>query len=357
MTSLKVRRTRNLPGTTGPSYRSPARCALHLPVMIPVLLDCDTGIDDALALTYLAALHHAGEIRLCGVTTTAGNVTGQQAARNTRWVLDNCLLAEVPVLSGLPGPQQVPLVTTPETHGDHGLGYLDPGPTPAPKGEWRELWRTALAEHAELKLIITGPATNLADFGAVHDTTLMGGAYLYPGNTTPTAEWNSWVDPHAAKQAFAAATAPVTVCSLGVTERFTLDPDSLQKLTDALGQTPIAAYLPELLRFYFEFHRAQGEGYLAQIHDLLTCMIALDKIPFEAMVTTVDVEAGSELLRGTTVADLRGQWNRPANARLIRDADIDAAHAELLRAAGQLARVAAGRCSRPGYTFNDSRPR
>lgn len=308
--------------------------------MIPVFLDCDTGIDDALALTYLAALHHAGEIELCGVTTTAGNVAVDQAARNTRWVLDNCRLPDVRVLPGLPGPKRVPLVTTPETHGAHGLGYLDPGPAPEPRGEWRELWRSALDEHEDLRLIVTGPATNLADFGAVYATTLMGGAYLYPGNTTPTAEWNSWVDPHAAKQAFAAAKTPITVCSLGVTERFTLDPDSLQELIGALGSTPIAAYLPELLRFYFKFHRDQGEGYLAQIHDLLTCMIALGKIPYSATETTVDIEAESELLRGTTVADLRGHWDRPVNARLVQDVDIDAAHAELLRAAEQLARAA-----------------
>lgn len=305
---------------------------------IPVLIDCDTGIDDALALIYLAALHHEGVIELCGATTTAGNVDVHQTARNTRWVLDHCGLGEVPVLPGLPGPKQVPLVTTPETHGELGLGYVLPDPAdpanPA-TGEWDTLWRDLLAQHTDLRLIITGPATNLADFGPVPAaTTLMGGSYLYPGNTTPTAEWNSWVDPHGARQAFAQATEPITICSLGVTEQFTLDPDTLAELISALGPAPIAGYLPEMLRFYFEFHRAQGEGYLAQIHDLLSCMIALDRIPFEATDTTVDVETDSELLRGTTVADLRGHWRRPPNARLVRTADIPAAHRELLRAAG-----------------------
>ena len=87
-----------------------------------------------------------------------------------------------------------------------------------------------------------------------------------------------------------------------------------------------------MLRFYFEFHEAQGEGYLAQIHDLLTCMIALDKIPFSGREVTVDVEADSPLMRGTTVADIRGHWGNPANAFLVETADIEAAHAELLRA-------------------------
>ena len=270
--------------------------------MIPVLFDCDTGIDDALALIYLSALHKRGEISLRGVTTTAGNVGIEQTTTNTQWVLKQCGLSEIPVLPGLPAPLEVPLVTTPETHGDHGLGYIDPGEMPEPQGEWKELWAELLAEEST-QLIVTGPATNLAAFGPVKNTTLMGGAYLYPGNTTPTAEWNTWVDPHAAKQAFAQAQYPIKVCSLGVTEQFTLNPDSLSTLTNTLGSAPIAQYLPEMLRFYFEFHEAQGEGYLAQIHDLLTCMIALDKIEYQGGDTTVDVEAESPLLRGTTVAD------------------------------------------------------
>ena len=141
------------------------------------------------------------------------------------------------------------------------------------------------------------------------------------------------MDPHAAKTAFAQATEPITVCSLGVTERFTLNPDSLQLLIDALSDAPIASYLPEMLRFYFEFHESQGEGYLAQIHDLLTVMIALGKAPFTTREVTVDVEADSELMRGTTVADMRGHWGREPNALLVDDADVTAAHAELLRAA------------------------
>lgn len=299
--------------------------------MIPVLIDCDTGIDDALALIYLVALHKRGEIQLFGATTTAGNVDVKQTAINTRWVLDQCGLADIPVLAGQLEPKHVPLVTTPETHGDHGLGYINPGHVEIPEGDWKQLWKEHLS-NPETKLIVTGPATNLAEFGPVENVTLMGGTYLYPGNTTPTAEWNTWVDPHGAKEAFAAAQKPITVCSLGVTEQFTLNPDILSTLINTLGSQPIAEHLPEMLRFYFEFHEVQGEGYLAQIHDLLTCMIALDKIPFSGREVTVDVEADSPLMRGTTVADIRGHWGKPANAFLVETADIEAAHAELLRA-------------------------
>lgn len=307
---------------------------------IPVLIDCDTGIDDALALIYLAALHHAAEIDLVGVTTTAGNVDVVQTGKNSRWVLDQCLLPDVPVVSGLEGPRDVELVTTPETHGQYGLGYVNPQVGDLRDGPWQDLWKDCLRNRPGLQLIVTGPATNLAEFGPVANTTLMGGAYLYPGNTTPTAEWNSWVDPQAASRVFRQARDPITVCSLEVTEQFTLTEERLSMLVEGLGSTPIAAFLPEMLRFYFEFHDLQGEGYLAQIHDLLTCMIALGKVPFTHLETTVEVEAESELMRGTTVADLRGHWGRPVNARLVRNVDLGAAHAELGRAATLLSRVA-----------------
>lgn len=311
---------------------------------IPVLLDCDTGIDDAVALIYLAGLHHAGEIILVGVTTTAGNTTALQAAANTRYILDLCGLTDIPVVAGEAAPQSVPLVTTPETHGATGLGYLTAPAVDLPAGteEFCTLWNYALGKYGEqLRVIITGPATNCAaylrylPFGPEFfpHLTLMGGAYLYRGNTTPTAEWNSWVDPHAARDLFAAAIYPVTVCSLEVTEQFLLTPQRLTALVEALGDAAVAAVLPELLRFYFEFHEAQGEGYQAQIHDLISCMIALETIPSDCLAVTVDVECDSPLLRGTTVADYRHHWGRRPNAQLVTAADIPAAHAELLRVA------------------------
>lgn len=291
--------------------------------MTKVLLDCDTGIDDALALVYLALRHLAGEIELVGVTTTAGNTTAAQAAINTKYVLGLCGVTDVPVAAGSPQPLEVDLVTTPETHGDFGLGYLTP-PNVVVETNWQRLWRLP-HDH----LIITGPATNAAQCDSAATKTVMGGAYLYRGNTTPMAEWNSWVDPHGAAEFFACNKA--TVCSLEVTEQFTIDPEKLEVIAGTLHPLPIADQLGEMLRFYFEFHQAQGEGYLAQIHDLLTCMIALDAIEYEGVDVTVDVEKREGLTRGTTIADFRNHWGRPHNAHLVQKVDIAAAHAEFLR--------------------------
>ncbi|WP_411702193.1 nucleoside hydrolase [Corynebacterium sp. LaCa142] len=306
-----------------------------------VLLDCDPGIDDCLALMYLAGLHHAGDIELVGVSTTAGNVEVEQTAANARWILDLCGLPEVPVAPGRPAALEVELTTTPETHGESGLGYLSSPGHDFGDIQWQDLWSTVFTRYPGLHLIITGPVTNLADFERENgdavarcgSITIMGGAVNYRGNTTPTAEWNFWVDPHAAARHFRATAAPPsTLCSLEVTEQFLITPERLAEIEALLGQHPMTKKLPEILRFYFEFHHAQGEGYQAQIHDLLTCIIALNRVPFEAVETTIDVEADSALLRGTSVADLRNHWGKPANASLVTNADIPAAHREFDRA-------------------------
>lgn len=337
-----------------------------------VVADVDTGIDDSLALIYLAGLHSAGEIDLV-VTTSAGNTTARQAAVNSAEVLRLAGAADVPVVAGARSPLKVPLTTTPETHGEKGLGYYSPldgggaagdagsaGDARA-AGDVRaavELWRGA--SH----ILVAGPATNFAwalrhapevvggaagsgatGSGATGsgkagaEITLMTGAFNYPGNTTPTAEWNAWVDPHALKEVFAAPARPLpTICPLNVTEQVLLYPERLRRWQQALHATrpELAALLGDALRFYFEFHQSVGVGYCAQIHDLAAAMVMLRRVPCSFYDATVDVEADSPLMRGTTVADrvaeasasegaatsgaaeARGTyWNRPANARIL----------------------------------------
>ncbi|MHA2788678.1 nucleoside hydrolase [Corynebacterium sp. S7] len=315
----------------------------------PVVIDCDPGIDDTLALIYLAGLHVAGEITLEAVTTTAGNTTVDNTASNAAWVLELCGLGTIPVAPGRAVPLQVPLTITPETHGPTGLGYVTAPQQTSLHDDWQQLWIDAIEKHgSDLHLIITGPLTNLAQFRHDHPEhfaqlnyiTVMGGAVNYRGNTTPTAEWNFWVDPHAAAEVFQHTPSEITLCSLEVTERMLVNPERAAALVDKLGAVPIAHYLNDILRFYFEFHERNNEGYQAQIHDLLTCMIALVTVDYTELTTTVAVEADSELMRGTSVADLRNHWDKPANAHLVMSADIAGAQEELDRAALLLAQHA-----------------
>ncbi len=336
-----------------------------------VVADVDTGIDDSLALIYLAGLHSTGEIDLV-VTTSAGNTTARQAAVNSAEVLRLAGVADVPVVAGARSPLRVPLTTTPETHGEKGLGYyspLDGGDTAITVGDAQaavEMWRDA--SH----ILIAGPATNLAwalrhapevvggatgGSAAGAEITLMTGAFNYPGNTTPTAEWNAWVDPHALKEVFAASSIarPLpTICPLNVTEQVLLYPERLHRWQRVLRPTrpELANLLGDALRFYFEFHQSVGVGYCAQIHDLAAAMVMLRRVPCSFYDATVDVEADSPLMRGTTVADrvasvsageaaatsggaeARGAyWDRPANARILESLDLADVFAEFERVA------------------------
>jgi len=321
-----------------------------------LVADVDTGIDDALALFWLASLHRAGTVNL-HVTTSAGNTTAALAARNSTEVLRIAGTPDVPVTAGADRPRVLPLTTTPETHGPQGLGYWvtpddreapdAPGATaPGPSSSADDAVDAWVAA-APQEILVAGPATNLARAverapEVLRDTkvTLMGGAFLYPGNTTPTAEWNVWSDPHAL--AFCLenwpSDAPLPViCPLNVTEQVILTPERLRQWTDqAPGET--AEFLDAALRFYMEFHDSVGVGYQAQIHDLAAAMVLRTAADADLRDATVRVEADSEWGRGTTVADWTGgtaqgegrgrrdgdvgpYWHRPPNARVVASLD------------------------------------
>ncbi|HJX79398.1 nucleoside hydrolase [Glutamicibacter sp.] len=343
---------------------------------VRLLIDCDTGIDDALTLTYLCALDY---VQIEAVTSTPGNVDVEQVAANNRSLLNLCGRPDVPVLVGARGPLEIPLVTTPETHGPQGVGYAtlpDPAPASSTAIDAIDYWiDAARANPGELTALLTAPLTNFALAlrreprlpWLLRKVVIMGGAFYYQGNTTPTAEWNTHVDPHAAKEVFAAYTAAAEqglessklpiVCSLDTTERFEMQPDFLTKLSTEAGcaepelvlasdpegtlsnsSNPLVRYLSDALRFYFEFHRHYDQGYIAHVHDYFAAGVAAGTLDYESRPATVDVETESKLLFGTTVADFRGLWGKPANAHVVTVNDPEAGFAELVTRLGSLAR-------------------
>lgn len=340
---------------------------------VRLIADVDTGIDDALALIYLAARQ---DVDLVGVSTTTGNTTAALAARNSAAVLALAGRGEVPVWTGGGRPLVVEPATTPLTHGDEGLGHAelpDAADALRPGDPIAQLWLPQLREHpGETTLLVTGPMTNLALAlraeprlpELVRRIVIMGGAFNHPGNTLPTAEWNAWCDPHAAHEVYAAfESMPVDrlpiICPLNVTETIELHPALLDTAAAAIGvpaphlnpgdprrRGPSATgnalfdLVTDALRFYFEFHADHGYGYLAQVHDLLAAEIAADE-PLGARYEPlwVDVEAGSALTRGTTVADVRHLLDRSPNARVLTAVDAQAA----LRALSDALEALAGR--------------
>jgi inosine-uridine nucleoside N-ribohydrolase len=338
--------------------------------MTAFLLDVDTGIDDALALTYLAALP---DTEFVSVTATPGNVDADQVARNTLALLELCGRPGVEVAIGARGPLSIPLLTTPETHGPQGIGYaVLPEPAGAVSARNAvDLWvEHARARPGELTALITAPLTNFALAlrkeprlpELLAKVVIMGGSFYYQGNTTPTAEWNTHVDPHAAKEVYAAFQGrpleklPI-VCSLDTTERMELHPEHVRLLAEAAGaevpelvlpeqteglrstsDNTLVRHLSDALRFYFEFHRHYDQGYIAHVHDYFAAGVAAGTLDFEARPATVDVETVSTMLMGTTVADFRGLWGVPPNARVVSTNHPEAAFRELVSAVGSLAR-------------------
>ena len=326
---------------------------------IRLIADVDTGIDDALALIYLAARR---DVDLVGVSTTTGNTTAALAARNSAAVLALAGRGEVPVWTGGGRPLVVEPATTPQTHGDEGLGYAvlpDAGGALRPGDPVAQLWLPQLREHpGETVLLVTGPLTNLALALRAEPRlpelagriVIMGGAFNHPGNTLPTAEWNAWCDPHAAREVYAAFEGlPVerlpVLCPLNVTESIELHPELLDTIATAIGATAprltpgsprrkgpsdtgnaLFDLVADALRFYFEFHADHGYGYLAQVHDLLAAEVAAGE-PLGARCEPlwVGVETDSALTRGTTVADVRHLLGRSPNARVLTAVDDRAA--------------------------------
>jgi inosine-uridine nucleoside N-ribohydrolase len=336
---------------------------------VPILLDCDTGIDDSLALLYL--LQHPA-CDLVAVLSTAGNVPVDAVLANNLGWLDLCGRSDIEVCRGAERPLAIDLVTCEDTHGPRGVGYAElPAPTRAasPRSA-ADAWIELTSQRpGELVGLVIGPLTNLALAirrdpelpRRLHRLVIMGGSFNYPGNTTPVAEWNVAVDPEAAQEVFTAfgvngAPQPI-ICSLPLTERMAFTPDRLARLAELTGSEPveqlsandehgsrsasdnrIIRLLTDALRFYFEFHHDQNEGYLAHVHDPFAAAVAVDPSIVTTQPAVVDVELAGTLTRGATIADLRGFWGRPANALIATDADPDLFFDDLISRLADLAR-------------------
>ena len=354
--------------TQSPGAAAGSRAGVPAPSQA-ILMDVDTGIDDALALVYLLS---RPEVHLQAITCTAGNVGARQVALNNLAVLQLCGRRGVEVAVGAEVPLEIPLVTTEETHGPQGIGYAEL-PAPAQQISPRhavDVWvEEARAHPGEITGLITGPLTNFALALRrepelpllLKGLVIMGGSFYYQGNTTPTAEWNVSVDPHAAREVFAAYRGlpedklPV-VCALETTERIEMLPDHLRRLGEAAGAgpepvlpgqpegmrstsaSPLVACLSDAIRFYMEFHRLYDQGYVAHMHDAFAACAAVGRTPFTTRLATVDVETGSPLLAGTTVADFRGLWGLPPNARIVSTNHPEQCFEELISSVGALAR-------------------
>jgi purine nucleosidase len=282
-----------------------------------ILYDCDTGIDDAMTLFYLASLVRAGEAELAGVGTVHGNIDPLTGALNTLRVLEAAGLKAgeqgVPVAVGAARPMAQDVHYALDWHGTDGLGDThlpEPAGRPVAESAPAQIVRLAREAPGELTLLATGPLTNLGAAllldgelpSLIREVVVMGGAFDHPGNITTHAEANIWHDPEAADLVFAADW-PVVLVPLDATHPTAVHDDWLDRL--AAHDTPVARFAAGILEFYADAYTPTLKRRGAVIHDALAAMLVVDPDLGEYAHRPVRVELRGELTRGTTVWDAR----------------------------------------------------
>ena len=285
----------------------------------PILLDCDPGHDDAIALLLALA---SPEVELLGVTTVYGNQTLAKTTANALRVLEFVGRGDVQVAAGADRPLSRDLSVAAYVHGVSGLD----GPSlPEPRGEPVAthavdfLAERIGASEAPVTLVPVGPLTNIAlllarypEVGArLERIVIMGGA-IAEGNVTPAAEFNIWADPEAARRVFSSGLA-VTMIGLDVTHRAIIGPEEAEGLRHAGRAGRMVA---ELLDFFGVFHRETYGFDGSPIHDAVAVAHVLRPGLVETATRRVDIECGSELCRGRTVVDLWRRTALPPNAEV-----------------------------------------
>jgi purine nucleosidase/pyrimidine-specific ribonucleoside hydrolase len=285
-----------------------------------IILDCDPGHDDAIAL--LLALG-SPEVELVGVTTVAGNQTIEKTTANALRVLEFAGRA-IPVARGADRPLVRERKVADYVHGETGLDGPDLPPAAGAPVELHAV--DFLAAHAAgSTLVATGPLTNVALLLALHPRAvpdrivLMGGA-IGEGNVTPAAEFNIWADPEAARRVFESGI-EVTMVGLGVTHQALVTPAHTERLRESGRTGRMAA---ELVDFYSTFHRrVYPELPGSPMHDAVALAHVIDPTLLETVRAHVEVDCAWEAGRGRTNVDARGRGGGIPNAFVAVGIDVD----------------------------------
>jgi pyrimidine-specific ribonucleoside hydrolase len=282
------------------------------PVPTPIVLDCDPGHDDAIAL--LLALG-SPELDLRAVTTTHGNQTLAKTTANALRILELVGRTNVPVAMGADRPLVRELTVAAHVHGESGLdGPALPPATTAPVVEDAValIARVVDASATPVTLVPTGPLTNIANYLERHGPegidriVLMGGA-IAEGNMTPAAEFNIWADPEAAAAVFACRL-DVTMIGLDVTHQAVTTVAFQQRLRE-VGR--IGTFVADLIDFFTVYHRETYGWEGAPIHDAVAVAHVIQPGLVETLPRHVEIDLVSDLCRGRTVVDL---WRRTGHA-------------------------------------------
>jgi purine nucleosidase/pyrimidine-specific ribonucleoside hydrolase len=292
----------------------------------PVILDCDPGHDDMVAIMLAAA---SPAIDLLGITTVAGNGSLEHTTRNARATCALAGIRRVPIAAGAPGPLVGGLSTASTVHGESALdgAELPTGDdVPLEPGHAVDLMARLLgASPQPVTLVPVGPLTNVALLLRLHpelteriaEIVVMGGS-MGAGNVTPFAEFNIWVDPEAAEVVFTSGV-PVTLCGLDVTHQALATPEVLERLA-GLG-TPLARTVVDLLGFFRDRYRAIWGLDSPPVHDPVAVARVIDPTLVRCEAAHVAIELHGTHTRGATVCDRFGVLGRAPNAQVATALD------------------------------------
>ena len=285
-----------------------------------ILIDTDPGIDDALAILLALA---SPELEVEGISIVHGNCSAQQGTINALSILELANAAHIPVATGCDLPLVQPSLLAPETHGNTGLGYAQlPKPRARPTVQHGSdfLIEKIMSRPGEISLVCIGPLTNVAMairkepriVQAVKEVFIMGGAIRHEGNTTPLAEFNTYVDPHAAHIVYHSGM-PIVLTPLDVTYECILTPDDVKRLLKI--DSPITKFIADSTRFYMEFHDEYQKIEGCVINDPLTLALTLmpELCNYQEVYVDVDISGGVSM--GKTYADFYKVTKQPANMK------------------------------------------
>lgn len=286
-----------------------------------IILDTDPGIDDALAILLALA---SPEVELLGISAIHGNASTAQVVANALSILELAHASHIPVYKGCEVPLVKETLLSPETHGGAGLGYAKlPEPQIQPKGLHGSdfLIEAIMSQPKEVTLVAIGPLTNLAlalrkeprIVENVKEVFIMGGAIQHAGNTTALAEYNTYVDPHAAHVVFHSGM-PMILTPLDVTYQCIFTKEDLKRLLKI--NSPITQFIADATRFYMEFHDEYQKIDGCVINDPMT--LALTFMPeicdYQNLVVDVDISTGVGL--GHTFADFYNYEKKKPNIKV-----------------------------------------
>jgi len=307
-----------------------------MPTLEKVILDCDPGQDDAVAL--LLAIASPEQLDILGITTVAGNVPLQLTQRNARLMCDLAGRLDIRVYAGCDRPMQRKRISAEAIHGEtgiNGIAVFEPKTVLQKEHAVDFIIQALLSEEKRsVTLVPTGPLTNIATafvrepkvLEHVKQIVLMGGAMREGGNITPSAEFNIYVDPEAADIVFSCGR-PLVAMGLDVTHQVLTTPPRLAAIKAIDNSVADAVY--GMLGFFDRYDSNKYASAGAPLHDPCTVMYLLEKDLFNSKHVNVTIETGSELTLGHTAVDFWRVTNKEKNTEWVYKVDADAFYSAL----------------------------